>query len=243
MAEVTEHYENVLSDIYSWMSGGFDQGIERNTVFFEKRRIYPSGSGVAVDLGAGCGFQSIPLAKNGYSVTAIDSSSKLLRELSEKSGEYSSRITVIQDDLLKFNEHISGEVELATCMVDTITHLKSRDDVESLFANVFNSLEQNGKFILTYRDLSAELSDVDRFIPVASDDKTIFLCFLEYEPEAVKVHDIVYIKEGKDWNLKKSFYRKLRLPKEWVDRQLSKSGFSRVESSIENGFVTIIAVK
>ena len=72
MATVKEHYDEVLSDIYSWISGGFENGIQRNIEFFDKHQLAPKGSGVAIDLDAGCGFQSIPLAKAGHSVTAID---------------------------------------------------------------------------------------------------------------------------------------------------------------------------
>jgi hypothetical protein len=105
------------------------------------------------------------------------------------------------------------------------------------------SLEENGRFIITFRDLSFELSELDRFIPVKSDDDTVFTCFLEYEPETVKVHDLVYRKKYGNWCLFKSYYRKLRLSKEWVDEQLSNVGFTRIESTVDKGFVTVIAVK
>ncbi len=81
MATVEAHYQDVLSGVYSWMLGGFDIQLAKNRSFFENRHIQPKGSGVAVDLGAGCGFQSIPLAEIGYSVTAIDLDDNLLREL------------------------------------------------------------------------------------------------------------------------------------------------------------------
>ena len=41
MATVKEHYEQVLSDVYSWMAGGFNSGIERNIDFFKKHKITP----------------------------------------------------------------------------------------------------------------------------------------------------------------------------------------------------------
>jgi len=78
MATVEAHYQDVLSGVYSWMLGGFDVQIAKNRSFFENHHIQPKGSGVAVDLGAGCGFQSIPLAEIGYSVTAIDLDDNLL---------------------------------------------------------------------------------------------------------------------------------------------------------------------
>ncbi len=106
-----------------------------------------------------------------------------------------------------------------------------------------HSLEEGGRFIITFRDLSFELSELDRFIPVKSDDDTIFTCFLEYEPETVKVHDLVYRKINGSWCLNKSYYRKLRLSKKWIEEQLSAVGFTRIESTVDKGFVTVIAVK
>lgn len=243
MTSVKKHYDRVLSDVYSWMFGGFDNGIRKNQDFFEKYNISPIKSGVAIDLGAGCGFQSIPLAQIGFSVIAIDLDEKLLRELKDNSERL--QIATVQDDLINFEQHISisNKPELIVCMTDTIIHLESKDRVNLLFKKVFNSLDNDGKFIITLRDLSSELSELDRFIPVKSDNNIIFTCFLEYEPTTVKVHDLVYKKDGDNWKLNKSFYRKLRLSKNWIDEQLEKSGFSEVESSIDKGLITAIATK
>jgi SAM-dependent methyltransferase len=241
MATVKEHYDLVLSDVYSWMFGGFDSGIGRNIDFFKKHKISPVRSGAAVDLGAGCGFQSIPLAKAGFSVTAVDIDEKLLSELKNNLGTLT--VSIVQDDLINFDKYTKNKAELIVCMTDTLLHLESKDKILALFEKVASSLEPGGKFIITFRDLSSELCELDRFIPVKSDANMIFTCFLEYEPETVKVHDIVYKKKNGKWDLNKSFYRKLRLSKDWVDSQLSRVGFDRVESTVDHGFVTVIATK
>ena len=241
MATVSEHYDKVLSDVYSWLFGGFDIAVQRNNDFFSNHNLSPAGSGVAIDLGAGCGFQSIPLAKAGYSVTAIDIDGKLLNELSHHCGDLS--INIVQDDLVNFDKISLKEAELVVCMTDTIIHLESKEKVISVFDKIFQSLEKKGKFVLTFRDLTYELEDLDRFLPVKSDESTIFTCFLEYEPDTVKVHDMIYKKTNGSWGFFKSFYRKLRLSESWINMQLSNSGFRKIESSSENGFITIIAGK
>ncbi|MCV6637140.1 class I SAM-dependent methyltransferase [Candidatus Albibeggiatoa sp. nov. NOAA] len=241
MATVKEHYSEVLSDVYSWMFGGFEVGIQRNIEFINKHKLTPKSSGIAVDLGAGCGFQSIPLAKAGYSVTAFDIDAKLLQELKGNSDKL--KITTVQGDLIDFDTVIKNNVELIVCMTDTIVHLESKEKVISLFNKVFTALETSGKFIITFRDLTHELKDLDRFLPVKNDDNTIFTCFLEYEPETVKVHDIVYKKLAGEWKLFKSFYRKLRLSESWILDELSQSGFEKIESTVENGLITIVANK
>jgi predicted RNA methylase len=239
MATAKEHYEQVLANVYSWMLGGFEDGISRNLAFFQNHNISPIKSGVAVDLGAGCGFQSIPLAQLGFTVTAIDLNAELLNELQANAGKLN--IKTIKDDLLNFEQYLDTKAELVICMTDTILHLESQDLVSSLFQKVFSSLEKDGKFIMTFRDLSAELLELERFIPVKSDEQTIFTCFLEYEPNTVKVHDLVYQKDNNVWKLNKSFYRKLRLSQQSVNQQLVDIGFSNVESNFERGLVTIIA--
>ena len=241
MARVKEHYDQVLSEVYVWMLGGFDSGLENNTAFFAKHNIKPAHSGLAVDLGAGCGFQSIPLARAGFSVLAMDLDAKLLKELSVHSGDLA--VKIVQDDLIDFDKYLKDSAELVVCMTDTLLHLESKDRVVGLFHKVFSALENAGKFIITFRDLTLELADLDRFIPVKSDENIIFTCFLEYEPETVKVHDLIYKRADEKWRLNKSFYRKLRLSKEWVEERLSSAGFSRIQASLDSGLVTIIAAK
>ena len=241
MATVEAHYQDVLSGVYSWMLGGFEVQIAKNRSFFENHHIQPKGSGVAVDLGAGCGFQSIPLAEIGYSVTAIDLDDNLLREL--KANDAAGTVTVERDDMINFDQHVSGPSELIVCMTDTLLHLESKDRVRSIFEKVNDHLETSGRFVITFRDLSNPLEELDRFIPVKQDESTIFTCFLEYETDTVKVHDLVYTNTDGQWSLNKSFYRKLRLSSDWVKKQLLQTGFSNVNIDIENGLVTAVAEK
>lgn len=241
MSTVAQHYEDVLAEVYSWMFGGFENGLQNNRDFFDRHRITPSGCGLAIDLGAGCGFQSIALAQRGFSVMAIDLSAALLQELNEHKNTLD--ITAVQKDLLRFDEWVQPPAELIVCMTDTLLHLSSKEEVELLFSKIHAALEQNGTFILTFRDLSVELSGTDRFIPVRSDEQTIFSCFLEYEPDSVNVHDIVYQRQGSDWCLKKSVYTKLRLSTQWVCETLQDAGFSNIDSKNKNGLITLITTR
>jgi len=239
MPTVEQHYDQVLSDVYAWMQGGFDAAVARNTEFFAKRGIAPGGSRIAIDLGAGCGFQSIPLAKLGFAVTAIDLDRKLLDEL--RAHAPGLDIAIVRDDLMSFEKHVRGAAELVVCMLDTVLHLESKDAVRELFVKVRAALEPGGRFIVTFRDLTREATELDRFIPVRSDERTIFTCFLEYEPHTVKVHDLVYRRSADGWTFHKSFYRKLRLPQQWIAEQLANAGFGRVDASVDRGLVTVLA--
>ena len=83
-----------------------------------------------------------------------------------------------------------------------------------------------GKFVISYRDLSAEATGLDRFIPVYADEGKVMTCFLEFDrSDAVLVHDLVYSLGGHQWILEKSSYRKLRLPIDWLEDAMVRFGF------------------
>jgi len=241
MADVKAHYDNLLAPYYSWIFGGLKLKLEENRKFFRDHKIQPELSGVAMDLGAGCGFQAIPLAEAGFKVIAIDICRDLLADLGKSAGELS--IETLEDNLLNFSVHRPANTELIVCMGDTLTHLDSLENVHGLLKNAYQALESNGRLVLSFRDLTFELKDLDRFIPVRSESNLIFTCFLEYEKDYVKVHDIIYEKIKDQWQLKKGFYRKLRIPPDWTKECLLKIGFEVEEFDIHNGMVTVTARK
>ncbi len=238
---IKEHYENHLANYYSWMFGDFNAKLNENQRFFQRHNIKPTSSKNAIDLGAGCGFQSIPLAKIGFEVKAIDFSKKLLEELKNKS--CGLNIETIESDILNFGAYSNTEPELIVCMGDTITHLDSLESIQKLIKNNYEILLNNGKLVLTFRDLTFELKEEDRFIPVNSDNNRIFTCFLEYHTTFMKVFDIVYEKEKGRWNQKISSYKKLIISQTEMKESVEDAGFKMEFMSIDNGFITIIGTK
>lgn len=241
MTDVKAHYDNLLAPYYAWIFGGKEQKLKENRIFFRDHSIIPERSGVAMDLGAGCGFQSIPLAEAGFRVIAIDICPALLADLKESAGELP--IETIEGNLLNFSGHRLENTELIVCMGDTLTHLKSLDEVQILMNKVYQALSAAGLLVLTFRDLMFELKGLERFIPVRSEPNLIFTCFLEYEKEHVKVHDVIYEKTNGQWQLRKGFYRKLRIPPQWARDCLLATGFEVNKFDIRNGMATIIARK
>jgi hypothetical protein len=84
---------------------------------------------------------------------------------------------------------------------------------------------------------------LDRFIPVRSNDDTIFTCFLEYQKETVRVHDIVYEKKKGQWAMRKSAYRKLIISPQWIQNQLQHVGFNIEFYNDKEGLIFIVARK
>lgn len=180
--------------------------------------------GTAVDLGAGFGLHSVPLAERGYAVTAIDSYQPLLDQLAVRSA--SLPIRTIAADLLAFRTWVQQPVNVILCMGDTLTQLPAFADVELLLDHAAAALVSGGVFAATFRDyVSKPLQGDDRFIPVRSDDNRILTCFLEYGNDRVTVHDLLLEKEQGKWRQRVGSYFKLRLDPQCIVDRLTRLGF------------------
>jgi SAM-dependent methyltransferase len=239
--ETKQHYEDHLHSYYTWIYGGFENKAEENSIFFKDMNIKPSSTKIALDLGAGSGFQSIPLAELGFGVKAVDFSKKLLDELNFKKKNLD--IEPIEGDILNFSIYSGFSPELIICMGDTLTHLKNLKSVEELVINCHNILNKDGKIIFTFRDLTYELKDEKRFIPVRSDENRIFTCFLENFPDHLKVFDMVNEKENGKWSQKISYYIKIKISEDKIKKIFNNSGFIIDYFINKNGLITIIGKK
>jgi SAM-dependent methyltransferase len=230
MNNVQDHYSKLLAKHYTWMFGtSFEAKVLEQRLILEDA-LQPvgnsSGHQLAVDLGCGPGFQAIALAEMGYSpVLAIDTSEELLNSLRAYQG--ARPIKAVCDDLLMLPQLVApATAQVIVCMGDTITHLDGEAAVEELLSSVMETLSPGGSFVISYRDLSATVAGLDRFIPVYSDENKVMTCFLEFDrPESVLVHDLVYSRDGARWLLEKSSYRKLRLPVDWLEDAMVRAGF------------------
>lgn len=242
MNTVKDHYDQQLASVYSWMAGTSEAAIKRNQELFRQLQIDSTPQGLAVDLGAGSGFQSIPLAELGFSVVAVDFCAALLSELDDRAKHLSIR--TVHDDILNFSTCVDEQAQVIVCMGDTLTHLESLSAVQALLLSVERALATKGKLILTFRDyIAVEPQGTQRFIPVQSDESTILTCFLEYREDVVEVYDLLYRKEGDHWTLSASSYPKLRIDKNWVCDQLRKVGLEVIQNEMVNGMVCIVAEK
>jgi SAM-dependent methyltransferase len=237
MASVAEHYANHLAPIYSWMVGDFDAACAQADRFYTEIGL-PVGNGhIAVDLGCGHGIHSVPLARHGYRVLALDTSSHLLNELNSRVGGLP--ITTIADDLMLFSNHLGQDLaSLIVCMGDTLTHLPSLDAIKKLISDSVAKLTPDGMLTFAFRDYANhDLVGTGRFIPVRSDDRRILTCFLEYRSDTVIVHDIVQTFENSAWQMSVSAYTKLRLQPDAFVSLVESNGLSLVYKKTDRGMI------
>jgi len=223
------------------MAGGVEAAAARAERELEGLGLLHGEGQFAVDLGAGFGMHTLPLARHGWAVLAIDSSTTLLEELERHAAGL--EVTAIDDDLLAFSRYLDAAPNLALCMGDTLTHLPSKEAVETLIADVYARLAAGGRLVTTFRDYSTALTGTARFIPVRSDAQRILTCFLEYSPTTLHVHDIVHEWRDEQWHMSVSDYIKLRLPPSWVEATFERCGFAVTVGTGPSGMVSVLGVK
>lgn len=233
------HYRTFLAPIYRWMLGDPETALARSRAELASLGIGPAAPGArALDLGAGTGSQSIPLAELGYEVTAIDASTELLAELRGRDPEVITR----EGDIRDLAELVTGEFDVIVCMGDTLTHLPSKSAVERTLAAARNKLAPSGKLALTFRDYASRtLEGDDRFILVRGDEQRILTCFLDYSTDTVQVTDILHERGEAGWGMRKSTYAKLRLSLDWLCERLEANGCVIISSASEAGRISVVA--
>jgi SAM-dependent methyltransferase len=247
MASVKDHYDTHLAPLYTWMRGGAAGPRRQFADFLRDRGLLPSRpEATALDLGAGSGFQTLPLAETGYTVTALDFSEVLLAELVRDAAAagVAHRIHPVLGDLLQIERYCPTPApELIVCLGDTLTHLASTAHVTRLVSDAVAALAHGGHLVLGYRDYTLARHGGERFIPVRSEPDRIFTCFLEYGQTHLTVHDLVQVRTGTGWELKISTYEKIRLDPEFLRDRLRAAGLTLVHDELSAGLHTIIARK
>ena len=240
MATVSEHYDQFLGPVYSWMVGDAAAAMESNRAELQALGLRPAATGLALDLGAGPGLHAIPLAQLGFTVVAVEGCAALAGELRAQAGALPVR--VVEGDLRRFREHCPGPVDAILCMGDTLSHLASPEEVERLLADVLAALGPSGLFVATFRNyFSTELVGPSRFLLVRSDETRILTCCLEYGTATVTVHDLLHERLEGRWQLRVSSYVKLRIAPQWVIGQLEAGGLAVRRDEVPGGMVRIVA--
>ena len=241
MSTVKEHYDQLLAEHYTWMFGTFEGKSAEQKALFERLGIVGDGIGRAVDLGCGPGAQSVALARLGFRVTSIDFSKKMLAELASRKGDLP--IDIVEGDIRHVSELAPREAEFVVCMGDTLAHLDSKADVETVLAGSMEILRPRGRVLLSFRDQSVGLEGLDRFISIQTSENAIMTCCLAYESETIVVNDLIHVRDGERWTLRKSSYRKLRLHPDWVIARVTALGYAVDYRDNTRGLVTLMAHK
>jgi SAM-dependent methyltransferase len=239
--EVERHYAELLAPVYVWMLGGETAAAARAQAWVAQRGLARLAPGIALDLGCGPGFHAIALAEAGFETLAIDTSPELLAELEARRGN--RHVNTVADNLLAFERRLGGlKAKVILCLGDTLPHLGSEKEVDELLDACKRALAPGGMLALTFRDYSTERKPSECLIRVREESERSFTCALEFEPQRVRVTDILHEWRDGRWVESRSTYSKLRLSPESVRAKLRARGFTLATDELAGGLVTFLAL-
>lgn len=133
---------NHFAEIYDDLTENVNYKVRSDYIsdFFNEYNI-PKNATV-LDLACGTGSISAELIKKGYHLTGIDLSSEMLSVADNK---LKGKVSLINAKMQDFA--LTEPVDAVVCLLDSINHLESKEDVAECFKCVYNALNENGLFI------------------------------------------------------------------------------------------------
>ena len=123
-----------------------------------------------LDVGAATGNLTAYLSSQGYEVTAIDLSERLIAKAAEKS------ITVQQRDMLTIDE--LSTFDNIVCIGNTLPHLDNKASVQFFLQKAYEELSQGGKLVLQLVNFEKyfvqQQGDYLGSLPLIANDKVKF---------------------------------------------------------------------
>ena len=100
-------------------------------------------NGKILDFGAGTGRISIPLAKDGYKVTAVDCSSEMLEVLKSKAKTQNLNI----DTFSELSKIDSKDFDMAISIFTVLGYITEREEIKKVFDQIYNLLKTGGYYM------------------------------------------------------------------------------------------------
>lgn len=108
-----------------------------------------------LDVAAGIGTQSLPLARLGYEIVARDLSAAAVARLGREAAARGLEIDARPADMRSVAESVDGDFDAVIAFDNSIPHLQTDEEIESAMREFFRLLRSGGLFLLSVRDYAA----------------------------------------------------------------------------------------
>ena len=178
-----------LSDSYDQMIS-WPARIGTEGMFFEKLvSDYKLKS--SLDVACSTGFHVIMLRRLGLDAVGIDASPKMIEKARANSVTCGVTVEYILGDFTMMSKRFSEGFDLITCLGDTVSHLKSGQDLKRTFEEAYKCLNPGGLFVLQSRNYDYILKHQARFTPPTGSrngtEETIFFRLLDFLPKSLNL--------------------------------------------------------
>jgi SAM-dependent methyltransferase len=150
--DLADYYELIFAD---WDASMARQGAAISELLLTlglKRR--PEGFRV-LDVAAGIGTQSLPLASLGFEVIARDISPKAIARLVREARARGLKVDAAQADMRTVGGSVEGHFDAVIAFDNSVPHLLQDRDIVESFSGFFELLGEGGMLVISVRDYDA----------------------------------------------------------------------------------------
>lgn len=160
-------YETIFDERYPELFGPLERDPEEEVR--QITRLLPIAAGAAVvDLGCGRGRHAIPLSRQGFRVTGVDLSEKMLRMARERAGRENVSVEWVREDMRIFTR--PGAFDACLSLFTSFGYFSDEEN-QRVLANVAQSLKDGGALLLDLRNAQKGLAgeeDLESTVTVPS---------------------------------------------------------------------------
>ncbi|MBP3362077.1 MAG: class I SAM-dependent methyltransferase [Clostridia bacterium] len=181
------------------------------------------------DLAAGTGNVSIPMAKKGYDVIAVDISEDMLNVAGDKAEKAGCDILFLHQDLRKLD--LYGSCGAFLCMLDGFNYITSYNDLKNIFKRIRTCfIDNDGIFVF---DISSpyKLKNILGSNTFVYDTEDMFYAWENEYKSGLCRMELNFFSKEKDGAYKR--FREIQIQRAYSEKQIKKAlidgGFSTVE--------------
>lgn len=186
--------------------------------------------GILLDLACGTGTMSVQMAKRGYEVIGIDNSPEMLSEAREKAYEAKEDILFLCQDMC--NIDLYGTVECTICLLDSLNHLESEEELQAAFEGVSLFTVPGGLFIFDVNTQYKHKYVLGNNTFVYDNDDVYCVWQNEYDDESKTVEIFLDFFEEENGLYRRSseYFTECAFSDETIRRLLKEAGFSNIKA-------------
>lgn len=235
---MTRWAERVVAGPYSALPPVYDRwqrsyGHDYTTLIFPRLRTtirsLRLAPGSMIDLACGTGSLALLMARAGWRVEGIDGSRGMISEARRKAHGRELEVSFSCQDMRSFRA--STEVDLVTCMFDSLNHLLTLHDLRLALVAVRRNLRQGGHFIFDLNNERCYRHHWRGSSAIQGEDFSVVLESHYDQPRRLGSIDVtVFDRKGDDFKRSHEVVRERYYPRKDVHAALRAAGFGRIQA-------------